>query len=217
MIAYLEQVDPAAAARARERYALLRPLRRRRQAYGYAASLGIGESCEDEVVAQLVELQRRAADYVRRDGLAAEDEYFYAEQNARLVANAEEYYRSMFARPASPPGTCATATWPTRSTRSLDHLGRHGDPPRRSSSGSTTRTSATRGRPRWARAASSTSASWRASATAATRSSSDSRPTRGTVTAASDWDAPAERKRVRPALPESYEALFHDVGSAASS
>jgi erythromycin esterase-like protein len=34
----------------------------------------------------------------------------------------------------------------------------------------------------------------------------------GTVTAASDWDAPAERKRVRPALQESYEALFHEVG-----
>ena len=34
----------------------------------------------------------------------------------------------------------------------------------------------------------------------------------GTVTAASNWDAPAERKRVRPALPGSYEALFHDVG-----
>jgi erythromycin esterase-like protein len=33
----------------------------------------------------------------------------------------------------------------------------------------------------------------------------------GTVTAASDWDAPAERKRVRPALPESYEALFHNT------
>ena len=34
----------------------------------------------------------------------------------------------------------------------------------------------------------------------------------GTVTAASAWDAPAERKRVRPALPESFEALFHEVG-----
>jgi erythromycin esterase-like protein len=34
----------------------------------------------------------------------------------------------------------------------------------------------------------------------------------GTVTAASDWDAPAERKRVRPALPGSYEALFHETG-----
>jgi erythromycin esterase-like protein len=33
----------------------------------------------------------------------------------------------------------------------------------------------------------------------------------GTVTAASNWDAPAERKRVRPALGNSYEALFHEV------
>ena len=33
----------------------------------------------------------------------------------------------------------------------------------------------------------------------------------GTVTAASEWDGPAERKRVRPALPESYEALFHEI------
>jgi hypothetical protein len=37
----------------------------------------------------------------------------------------------------------------------------------------------------------------------------------GTVTAASDWDMPAERKRVRPGLPGSYEALFHDVGLGA--
>ncbi len=33
----------------------------------------------------------------------------------------------------------------------------------------------------------------------------------GTVTAASNWDGPAERKRVRPALKNSYEALFHKV------
>lgn len=34
----------------------------------------------------------------------------------------------------------------------------------------------------------------------------------GTVTAASEWDGPAERKHVRPALLESYESLFHRVG-----
>jgi erythromycin esterase-like protein len=33
----------------------------------------------------------------------------------------------------------------------------------------------------------------------------------GTVTASSDWDGPAERKNVRPALAGSYEALFHDA------
>jgi len=31
----------------------------------------------------------------------------------------------------------------------------------------------------------------------------------GTVTAASDWGAPVERKRIRPALAGSYEAMFH--------
>src|SRR5260221_13102190 len=35
-------------------------------------------------------------DDARRDGRVAEDELFYAEQNARLVKDAEEYYRSMF-------------------------------------------------------------------------------------------------------------------------
>src|SRR5207245_5600732 len=35
-------------------------------------------------------------EYAQRDGRVAEDEFFYAEQNARLVKNAEEYYRTMF-------------------------------------------------------------------------------------------------------------------------
>ena len=48
------------------------------------------------MVSQLVELQRRALDYARRDGRLTEDEVFDAEQNARLVRNAEAYYRSMF-------------------------------------------------------------------------------------------------------------------------
>jgi erythromycin esterase-like protein len=37
----------------------------------------------------------------------------------------------------------------------------------------------------------------------------------GTVTAASNWDGPAERKKVRPAMPGSYESLFHDSGMPA--
>ena len=34
----------------------------------------------------------------------------------------------------------------------------------------------------------------------------------GTVTAASGWDEPAQRKTIRPGLPGSYERLFHDMG-----
>ena len=57
-------------------------------------------SRENEVVAQLVELRRRADVYLRRDGWVAEDELFFAEQNAR-VRDAEEYYQQMFRAEAS--------------------------------------------------------------------------------------------------------------------
>ena len=74
---------------------------------------------------QLVELRRRAGDYLRRDRLAAEDEYFFAEQNAAVVANAEEYYRTMFADQAG--------SWNLRDRHMADtldqllaHLDQHG-------------------------------------------------------------------------------------------
>jgi erythromycin esterase-like protein len=66
------------------------------QAYGYAAGFDLSQSCEEEVIQQLKDLQLRAYEYLHRDGHAAEDEFFSAEQNARLVRNAEEYYRGMF-------------------------------------------------------------------------------------------------------------------------
>src|SRR5205814_7949772 len=62
----------------------------------YAATFGLTESCEQGVVEQLVEMRRRASELASRDGRVARDEFFFAEQNARLVKNAEEYYRTMF-------------------------------------------------------------------------------------------------------------------------
>jgi len=97
VVTYLDDVDPAAAMRARMRYACFDhadggdP-----QRYGYAATIGLRKSCEIEAVDQLVELRQRAMDYLQRDGLVAEDEQFQAEMNARVVLNAEEYYRGMF-------------------------------------------------------------------------------------------------------------------------
>ncbi|MDQ4076562.1 MAG: erythromycin esterase family protein, partial [Chloroflexota bacterium] len=96
VLEYLEEVDPEAVERARYRYSCFEHFGEDSQSYGYAASFGLTQDCEDEAVNQLVELQRRAAEYLSQDGQVAEDEYFYAEQNARLVKNAEEYYRSMF-------------------------------------------------------------------------------------------------------------------------
>ncbi len=82
--------------RARQGYACFDAFGEDVQRYGYAASLNIERSCEDEVVEQLVDLRRRAAEYAKRDGRIAADEYFVAEQNARVVRDAETYYRAMF-------------------------------------------------------------------------------------------------------------------------
>src|SRR5690606_7690288 len=96
VVRYLDDVDPEAARRARHRYGCFDQFGEDSQAYGYAAEVGATRSCEDQAVQQLEEMRRRAADLAARDGRIPEDEYFYAEQNARLVLNAEEYYRSMF-------------------------------------------------------------------------------------------------------------------------
>src|ERR1700694_5012741 len=95
VLAYLRKVDPDAASRASYRYSCFDHFGENTQAYGYAVNFGLTKSCEEEVLRQLVELRQHAADYAGKDGRAA-DEYFFAEQNARLVKNAEEYYRSMF-------------------------------------------------------------------------------------------------------------------------
>src|SRR5437660_6551376 len=96
VLGYLTKVDPAAAKRARYRYSCFEHFAEDTQAYGYAANFGLTESCEREVIEQLIELRRQAADYAGRDGRVAQDEFFFAEQNARLVLSAERYYRSMF-------------------------------------------------------------------------------------------------------------------------
>jgi erythromycin esterase-like protein/adenine/guanine phosphoribosyltransferase-like PRPP-binding protein len=124
VVDYLERVDPAAAARARERYACFDHVSGDDgQAYGFAAAFGAGESCEREAIEQLVDLHRHALEYARRDGLIAEDELFYAEQNARTVKAAEQYYRTMFGG--------RVASWNLRDRHMVDtldalavHLGR---------------------------------------------------------------------------------------------
>ncbi len=94
VIAWLEESDRAAALRAREHYACFDHFGRDPRVYGYETGLAGAESCEREVVDQLIELRRRAAATALRDG--GPDDPFFAEQNARLVVNAERYYRAMF-------------------------------------------------------------------------------------------------------------------------
>ena len=211
VLAYLEKVDPEAARRARTRYACFDQFGEEMQAYGYATSHGLEASCEREVVAQLLELHRRRAEYASRDGRMAADEFFFAEQNARLVRNAEEYYRTMFQGRAE--------SWNLRDRHMAETLGEllrflDSDLARRraSSSGRTTRISATPVRPRWARVGELNVGQLVREQHGAAAVLVGFTTSTGTVTAATEWDGPAFRRHVRPALAGSYERLFHEVG-----
>jgi erythromycin esterase-like protein len=212
VISYLERVDPAAAERARHRYACFdHASGGDGQAYGFAAAFGAGETCEQEVVEQLVDLQRHALEYARRDGLVADDELFYAEQNAKTVQASAEYYRTMFAGRVS--------SWNLRDQHMADTLDALADHLTRQ-----------RGRPAkivvWAhnshlgdaRATElGSQGELNVGQLARERHGGDCRligftTYTGTVTAADDWDGPAERKWVRPALPDSVEELLHETG-----
>jgi erythromycin esterase-like protein len=65
VLRYLEKVDVEAAKRARDRFSCLDHFGEDAQAYGLMTRLNLSKSCEEEVVSQLIELQRRAADHAR--------------------------------------------------------------------------------------------------------------------------------------------------------
>lgn len=210
VVGYLERVDPAAAHRARERYACF-DQHIDEQRYGYAAAFGAGQSCEDAVVEQLVELQRMGTAHLPVDDGTDPDERFYVEQNARLVSAAEEYYRAMF-------GT-RVSSWNLRDehmfrtlTALRDHLERYlGDEPKIVV---------------WAHnshlgdaAATEMGAAGELNLGRLVR---ENHPDvcrvigftthTGTVLAADEWDGPAHVKRVRPSLAGSIENLLHRTG-----
>jgi erythromycin esterase-like protein len=207
---YLAARDPAAAERARQRYECFDVFGPDPQQYGYATALGLGDDCRDEVIAQLVDLQRGRFALLRPDGMTAEDEQFAAEQNARVVAGAEAYYRELYLG--------ATSTWNLRDTHMADtldaiaaHLERRRSPARIVVWAHNSHVGDAAATHRGARGELTLGHLCR------TRHPRDTvlvgfTTHHGTVTAASDWGGPAERKRVRPGLPRSYEALFHQTG-----
>ena len=140
----------------------------------------------------------------------AEDEFFYAEQNARVVKDAEQYYRTMF--------TGRVSSWNLRDSHMtetlealVEHLERTAGPAKivvwehNTHLGDARATEMGR------------AGEHNVGQLVRQRHGRDAvligfATYNGTVTAASDWDSPAERKNVRPALPGSYEALFHSFG-----
>src|SRR5437764_5503796 len=207
VLGYLNKVDPAAAKRARYRYSCFEHFAEDTQAYGYAANFGLTESCEREVIEQLIELRRQAANYASRDGRVAQDDFFFAEQNARLVLNAERYYRSMFQG--------RVESWNLRDQHMAETLGAlvtH-----LTAQGQTGKVAVWEHNSHLGDARATYMADYgelNVGQLVRERYGSESvlvgfTTYQGTVTAASDWDGPAERKRVRPALEDSYEASFH--------
>jgi erythromycin esterase-like protein len=210
VVAYLDEIDPEAAQRARARYACLDHFRPDPQGYAYETAFGGAESCERQVIEQLIDLRNTAAALAARDGHVAADRHFYAEQNARLVVNAEQYYRAVFyggaeswnlrdghmadtlealvAHLESTQGPTKAAVWAHNShigDARATQLGQAGE-----------LNIGQLARERHGRDA------FLVGFTTYT----------GTVTAASDWGGRAERKRVRRALAGSWEARFHELG-----
>ncbi len=211
VIAYLDKIDPEAAARARHRYACFDLYGDDPQVYGYAATLQLGQTCENEVITQLIDLRRHAAEYAMRDGRIAEDDYFYTEQNARLVRDAEHYYRTMYRGEVS--------SWNLRDRHMAETLDALVDYLQRNGSAAKVVVWAHNSHLGDARATQmGVRGEWNVGQLIRQKYGRDvvlvgCTTYDGTVTAASNWDAPAERKRVRPALLGSYEAIFHDAGS----
>ncbi|MGB7217639.1 MAG: erythromycin esterase family protein [Vicinamibacterales bacterium] len=210
VLAYLAKVDPKAAARARTHYGCFDQFGDEMQAYAQATWQGIGPSCEREVLAELAELHRRRVEYASRDGRVAADEFFYAEQNARLVRNAEAYYRTMFGGHVE--------SWNLRDqhmTETLRHLMQFLDKTHPRSRVVVWAHNSHLGDARATEMGQSGELNVgqlvreRFGAEAVLVGFTTST---GTVTAAADWDGPAHRRHVRPALAGSYERIFHETG-----
>lgn len=207
VLAYLDKIDPAAAKRARYRYSCFDAYEEDTQTYGYAANFGMTESCETAVLEQLKELQRKAGEIASWDGPGARREALAAEQNALLVQDAERYYRAMFERDES--------SWNLRDTHMADTLDRLLE-----FLGPKTKVVL------WAHnshlgdaRATQMGVHGELNLGQLVRERYDAKSFsigftthNGEVTAASNWDEPAQRKRMRPGLDYSYEKLFYESG-----
>ena len=204
VVDYLERVDPEAAMVARKRYGCLTPWAKQPAAYGKLALTSGFALCEKAVLEALRELLESHLEYAGSDGV----EFLDAAHNARLVRNAEAYYRAMYLGSAE--------SWNLRDTHmfeTLDLLLATGGEDARAvvwahnshiGDARHTEMGTERGELNIGQLCRERFGGEAVLVGFGTHT--------GTVAAASDWDAPMEVKRVRPSLPESYERLCHDAG-----
>ena len=204
VLTYLDQVDPDAAQIARHRYGCLAPFRAEPARYGQMALSPGFAVCEKPVTETLVDLLRNRLEYLSKDGNA----FLNAEQNARIVSAAEQYYRIMYYGHAQ--------SWNLRDQHMFDTLERvlaHRGPDAKAvvwahnshiGNAEFTEMGQVRGE-------------YNIGQLARARFGDDCAligfgTDRGTVAAASNWDAPLEIKRVRPAREDSYEGMSREAG-----
>ncbi|MCA8941302.1 MAG: protein-L-isoaspartate(D-aspartate) O-methyltransferase [Planctomycetes bacterium] len=209
VLAYLDEVDPVAARAAQVRYSCFSPWETDPAVYGRAAVSGRLPSCEAHVVATLKDLLQRRLDYIER--IAKDGERFFdAEQNARVVRDAEHYYRTMYYGAAD--------SWNLRDQHMFETLQMvlaHRGPESRAIV--------------WAHnshvgdaRATEMSARGELNIGQLVRESYGDRcyvigfgTDHGTVAAASNWNEPLEFKTVRPSHERSYERVCLDSGRPA--
>ena len=234
VLRFLQRFDPVAAARARQRYSCFDHCDRDSQRYAFETTFGSAGSCEEAVVAQLRELHERVSATRSLSG----QEAFYAEQNARVVKNAEAYYRTMYRGDVS--------SWNLRDGHMADmldalalHLQRRNAGGLRCSAAadaaqkycSQSEVDQEGGKPPkiivWehnshigdARATEmGRRGEWTLGQLARERHGAENvllvgfSTHSGSVTAASEWGGAHQRKLLNPSLPQSYEAVFHETG-----
>ncbi len=200
---YLDSVDPTTAEVARQRYACLTPWQSDPAVYGRATLTGQYRTCEPEVTSMLADLLKKRRTYAEHDG----ERFLDAVQNARLVANAERYYRIMYYG--------SRASWNLRDTHMFDTLKNllkfHGPDSKavvwahNSHVGDSVATEMS------ARDEYNIGHLCR-QAFGDTSYAIGFGTNSGTVAAASEWGEPMQVKIVRPALAGSYERLCHETG-----
>jgi len=210
VLAYLEKHCPDEAGYARQRYGCLTPWQDEPQHYGRAVLQGALAKCEAPMVAQLEDLLARRMQLIADHGGGDGEAFFDAEQNARIVRAAEQYYRSMYRG--------AVESWNLRDRHMFDTLQR------------------LMAHTREARAvvwahnshvgnASATAMGWQGefnigelvrNAYGGDAVLIGFGTDRGTVAAASDWGAEMQVMQVRPAREDSWEGMFRKTGLARS-
>ena len=204
VLKYLDRVDPATAQAARERYGCLTPWQSDPATYGHAALTGTYPTCEADVAVVLTDLLQKRREYAERDG----EQFMDAVQNARLIANAERYYRIMYYG--------SRASWNLRDSHmfaTLKTLLAYYGPNSKavvwahnSHIGNAAATEMfSRGEYNLGHLCRKQFGNLVYAIGFGTNG--------GTVAAASNWDGPMEIKSVLPAIPESYESICHESGN----